>query len=116
MEIQRKIVERERKYFENVMDYMEVVKRVVKRELGDDAEVFLFGSIVRGDFIIGKSDIDVLVVSEDVPKTVSGQTEIRVKALREIGDVTAPFEIHFADKSTFDGWYKKFIKSDILKV
>jgi predicted nucleotidyltransferase len=55
MEIQRKIVEREKKYFEHVMDYMEIIKRIVKGELGDDAEVFLFGSIVRGDFIIGKA-------------------------------------------------------------
>jgi predicted nucleotidyltransferase len=116
MEIQRKIVERERKYFESVMDYVEIIKKVVKTELGNSAEVFLFGSIVRGDFIIGKSDIDVLIVSENAPKTVSGQTEIRVKALKEIGDIAAPFEIHFANKDTFNDWYKKFIKDDILNV
>jgi len=39
-----------------------------------------------------------------------------IVADREIGDIAAPFEIHFADKGTFDVWYKKFIKNDILKI
>lgn len=115
MEIQRRVIDREKRYFENTPCYIEIIKGAIKEELGNDVEFFLFGSVVRGDFIIGKSDIDVLVVSENVPKTVSGQTEIRVKALKEIGDVAAPFEIHFADRDTFEGWYKRFIKSDILK-
>ena len=37
-----------RKYFENYMDYARVIKRVVRRKL-DDAEVFVFGSVVEGE-------------------------------------------------------------------
>jgi predicted nucleotidyltransferase len=103
MEIQKQIVKREKKYFENTKDYTAIIKKVVKDELGSDTQVFLFGSIVRGDFIVGKSDIDVLIVSENIPKTISEQTKIRIRALREIGDIAAPFEIHFADKNAFEG-------------
>jgi predicted nucleotidyltransferase len=39
------------------------VKDIVNKEV--KARVFVFGSVVRGDYCVGLSDIDITVVSSD---------------------------------------------------
>ncbi len=95
-----------RKYFENYMDYARVIKRVVRREL-DDAEVFVFGSVVEGKHTPA-SDIDILVVSEKMPARQSERARLRAMVFREI-DFFAPFEIHLVNPEEFE-WYRRFVK------
>jgi len=116
LELLKERVREERKYFEDPERYLKVLKEILKKELGDDVRVFLFGSVVRGDYVVGKSDIDVLVVSKNVPQRVYRRSELVTEFLRAIVDLYAPFEIHFATPEQFEGWYKRFIKEDIREV
>jgi hypothetical protein len=51
------------KYFENYVEVAREIKEMVNRHV--KARVFVFGSAVRGDYVVGLSDIDVAVVSEE---------------------------------------------------
>ncbi len=116
VDLQKKLAERERKYFENPKKYVKKLKEIVREKIDPYAKVYIFGSAVRGDFILGKSDIDVLVVSDKVPKRLRERSIISVEFLKSINDIYAPFEVHFATKEEFEGWYKRFIKDDIEEV
>lgn len=116
LELLKERVRREKKYFEDPERYLRTFKEILKKELGDDVRIYLFGSVVRGDYIVGRSDIDVLVVSKNVPERVRRRSEIVTEFLRAIGDLYAPFEVHFATPEQFEGWYKRFIKEDIKEV
>jgi predicted nucleotidyltransferase len=50
-------------YFSNYVEVAREVKELVNREV--KAGVFVFGSVVRGDYCVGLSDIDVAIVSSD---------------------------------------------------
>ncbi len=116
IELLKKRAEEEKKYFEDPERYLRVFKDILREKLGDDVKVFLFGSVVRGDYVVGKSDIDVLVVSRRIPERVHRRSEIVAEFLSAIGDLYAPFEVHFATPEQFEGWYKRFIKDDIREV
>jgi len=69
----------------------EAAKRVLP-----DAEVYVVGSAVRGDWV-GSSDVDVLIVSGSLPEGMLKRAEIKV----EVEDLTKlpavhPFEIHWS--------------------
>jgi len=112
LELQRKVVEKERKYFENLPAYLKTLAKLIEETLGSEARILLFGSVVRGNFIPGKSDIDILVVSPNVPRQIHERSKIVARYLKTIGDNFAPFEIHFATPEEFKGWYQKFIKNE----
>jgi len=98
-------------YFMNFKKYATDIKSIL-REYLSDFEVYVFGSVVRGDYSPGLSDIDLAVVSDDF--------KVREKKL-EVYDVLferffdTPFEFHLLTK---DGWnfYLRFIKKDYLKI
>jgi len=106
MDVIREIVEEEKKFFERYRDYAKVIKEVAMEELGE-AKVFVFGSVIEGRHT-PSSDIDVLVVSENMPKSMEERAKIRAKILRRVG-VTSPFEIHLANPREFE-WYRRFVK------
>ena len=106
MDVIKEVVEEEKKYFENYKEYARKIKEIAIREL-KDAKVLVFGSVIEGKHT-PSSDIDILIVSKNLPKSSENRGKIRAKILKEIG-VTTPFEIHFADLNGFE-WYKKFIK------
>ena len=95
-----------RNYFEKYREYVKVIKRKAVNLLGH-VNVYVFGSVVEGDYTLS-SDIDVLIVSEKVPKKLSSRARITVEILKEIG-IFSPFEIHLVTPDEFD-WYKCFIK------
>ncbi|MCX7661138.1 MAG: nucleotidyltransferase domain-containing protein, partial [Candidatus Omnitrophica bacterium] len=97
-----------KKYFKNYLLYGEKIKKRAKK-LFSDAEILLFGSLVRGDYR-ADSDIDVLVISSRIPKELFKQSQIKLK-LKE-GFEDAPFQIHLATLEEYENWYKKFIKRD----
>jgi|YelNatPaOPRAMG01_1025707.scaffolds.fasta_scaffold18549_8 predicted nucleotidyltransferase len=100
-------------YFKKMGNYMEIageVKDMVLR-YWPKAEVYLFGSTVRGEYT-ASSDIDILIVLDDKP---SREEEYMVKA-EVYRMVDAPIELHVALKVEFEGLYKKFIGGDIVKI
>ncbi len=101
-----KDVEESKKFFESYMEFARKIKYVVQREL-EDAEVYVFGSVVHGNNRVD-SDIDILVVSDDAPKTVRGKAELMSKIWEEVGHFT-PFEIHIVSSYEFNNWYKNFV-------
>jgi predicted nucleotidyltransferase len=72
-----------------------------------DARVYLFGSFVEGRHL-PSSDIDVLIVSKNMPKKVSERSKIKAKIWKKIG-LFSPFELHLVNEEEFE-WYKRFVK------
>ena len=111
------IRDKEIKYFENYLEYAKKIKNSAREILSDSGlRVLIFGSIVRGNYLVGRSDIDILIISNNVPNSLREQTKIRIEILRKLGDYFAPFEIHFATKEIFEKWYRGFIKNDYIEV
>jgi predicted nucleotidyltransferase len=98
------------KYFKESEKYVKKIKRKAK-EILKGARVFLFDSIVRGDFLLS-SDIDVLVVSDNFKESERGK--IISQLLNEVG-FFSPFQIHLVKTKDFKNWYKKFIKKEKIK-
>jgi predicted nucleotidyltransferase len=98
------------KYFKEPEKYAKIIKKKAK-EILKKVRVFLFGSIVRGDFLFS-SDIDVLVVSDNFKENERGK--IISQLLNEVG-FFSPFQIHLVKTKGFKNWYKKFIKKEEIK-
>jgi len=92
-----------KRIFENLSMYLERIVEVVKR-LDPEAEVYLFGSVAEGRFLLS-SDIDVLVVTRVSPGRVLA--ELWVNGIKE------PFEIHVVDKKLLEIYEKR---SKIIRV
>ena len=100
IELQREIAEIESEYYRNLKKHLEYIKKRALERLGD-ARVYVFGSVVEGRYIPGKSDIDVLIVSNEIPKTVSDLVKLKLEILGDLG-YFSPFEVHFADGEMFE--------------
>jgi len=98
------------KYFKDPEKYAKRIKKKAKKIL-KSVKVFLFGSIVRGDFLFS-SDIDLLVVSDNFKESERGK--IISQLLNEAG-FFSPFQIHLVKKGDFEKWYKNFIKKGEIK-
>jgi hypothetical protein len=84
-DIWMEIVQEEKKYFDNYEKYARKIKELLEKEVGS-VRVFIFGSVVEGKHTPA-SDIDVLVVSKNMPKGMK-RAELRGKVLKEIGVFT----------------------------
>jgi len=104
IKLQRKIAETELEYYRNLKKNLEYIKKRALKRLRD-AKVYIFGSVVEGKYIPGKSDIDVLIVSNNIPKTVSELVKLKLEILGDLGYLN-PFEIHFADEELFKHYSK----------
>jgi len=65
-----------RKYFYNYKFYCEKIKNIAKNNL-KIVRVLVFGSVVRNEWQ-PKSDIDVLIISEDIPEDFEERTKTRI--------------------------------------
>jgi len=106
MEFLKKVYERRKRYFDDLNQNLERIKEIVAREVAD-AEVYLYGSVVEGNFSIGLSDIDIAIVSDEFRKREK-KLEIFGKLTKEFFD--SPFEFHVLTKEQWN-FYKKFIKN-----
>ena len=106
MEFLRKVYERRRKYFERLSEYLKKIKEIVKKEI-PDAEIYLYGSVMEGNFSIGLSDIDVAIVSDRF-RDREKKLEMFGKLTKEFFD--SPFEFHVLTREQWN-FHKKFIKS-----
>lgn len=101
-----------KRYFDNILFYAQRIKNLIKQAL-PDARLLIFGSVIRNDFKPG-SDIDILVISSQIPKGLFAQAEIKLKIKDEFPD--APFEIHLITPEEYENWYKKFIKDGFKEI
>jgi len=83
-------------YFLNFKRHAERIKSVLKEYLSD-FEVYVFGSVVRGDYSPGLSDIDLAVVSDDFKVGRRGWKSMTCCSK----SFDTPFEFHLL---TRDGW------------
>jgi predicted nucleotidyltransferase len=60
-------------------------------------EVIVFGSIVKGNWYPLKSDIDILIISEDLPDEWDKRRIIKNK-IKSVLPSSSPFKIHLATK------------------
>ena len=96
-------------YFENYLDYVKEIKKKSESFLGG-VRVLVFGSIVRENHSVS-SDIDILVISQNIPGSIFEQAKIKYELVKDYPD--NPFQIHLATPSQYEDWYKKFIKEYI---
>jgi len=84
------------------------------RRVLPDAQVYVFGSAVKGE-ATGGSDVDVLIVSKKTPDNNMARAEIRVR-IEELSHLPShhPFEIHLASESEAE-WYFRRVK-ELVKV
>ncbi|MEM0480607.1 MAG: nucleotidyltransferase domain-containing protein [Candidatus Aenigmatarchaeota archaeon] len=104
IELREKAVENAEK---NIKKISENAKKILK-----DAKVYVFGSYVKGNFKPYWSDIDILIVSDEVKNKTAGE---RVKIKRKIKEginYSFIFQIHLVSYEEFE-YYKKFI--DVMK-
>ncbi|MFZ8848263.1 MAG: nucleotidyltransferase domain-containing protein [Minisyncoccia bacterium] len=110
------LLERKQKrerFLENIDYYINLIKERAKNNLGEETKIYLFGSYLTENFG-PNSDIDILVITEN---EIDQKEKSRVLSeILEDFDVYHPFEIHFASKSQFENWYKKFLKENYKEI
>ena len=85
--------------------YVSEIEKAAAKLLGE-VEVYVFGSAVRGE-LVGGSDVDILMVSDSVPKenikraVLKAETERLAKLPRNY-----LFEIHLANRKEAEWYYK----------
>jgi predicted nucleotidyltransferase len=106
IEVALSIYTHKKAYFEKPREVGRKLKEIFRNLLQDpEVRVFLFGSVVRGDYT-PLSDLDVLVVSKKIGEE---KAKLIVEAKEKLGDFFAPIEFHLVTPKTFEKWYKKFI-------
>lgn len=98
-----------RKYFQNYRHYASLIKDAVNLA---DVEIVVFGSVVEDAYTMA-SDIDVLIISDNVPMRLSERAKILSKINKVLGYLH-PFELHLVTKKESE-WYKRIVK-DYVKV
>jgi len=107
-----KRVRKRRKYFERYLDYCKLIKNKVCKRFGP-VRVIVFGSILRGDYNLALSDIDVLIITP-----IEASSSQRAKIISYVKndvlkDPAAPFEIHIVSEEEYREWYKRFIDVEL---
>jgi predicted nucleotidyltransferase len=98
--------------------YLPILVEAVKSVLGEDVEVYMFGSAVEGRLTID-SDVDVAVVVEELPGSASRRVGIlnRIWSIMEDNGVPwwYPFEIHLMTREELKLLREvKFVKAEDL--
>ncbi len=86
-------------------EYLKETGEIVRRKV-PNAEIYIYGSVIEGDYSVGLSDIDVAIVS-DVFKNREKKLEIFGKLSRIFMD--SPFEFHVLTREQWN-FYKNFVK------
>jgi predicted nucleotidyltransferase len=90
------------------LDLARQVKEIVQG-FDPEAEVYLFGSAVKGK-MTASSDIDILVVTQ----RLEHKYDMMVAVYQRLD---APIELHVTDRKMFEIWYLRFIgPGEIVKI
>ncbi|MBI2966865.1 MAG: nucleotidyltransferase domain-containing protein [Bacteroidetes bacterium] len=100
------------KYFTYPLYYAGLIKKRASEMYNDKIRVFLFGSIVKGNWNYA-SDIDVLVVAP----TVEPQEKAKniVKMMCDI-DRASPFQVILCNYDQYENWFKKQILDKYIEI
>jgi predicted nucleotidyltransferase len=104
----RQYVRSGRESLEHLKNYEEIARRV-KEIVGEKyggVRVFVFGSVLKGR-VTASSDIDLLIVSDEIAGSRDEAARLKASVLKRIG-LGVPLEIHVATEKEFK-WYLKFI-------
>ncbi|MEO2083846.1 MAG: nucleotidyltransferase domain-containing protein [Desulfurobacteriaceae bacterium] len=108
VELAKAIAEERKAFFRNLDVYLLEVKERAKTIL-PDASVYLFGSVYRGDYSPVLSDVDVAVVSENVPEDPEKRAKLKLNILGKLH--TSPIELHLPTPKEWE-FYKMFVKNE----
>ena len=100
------------KYFQNYLFYAKEIKKMAK-EMLPDAKLFIFGSLLQQESAPG-SDIDILIISSQIPTDLFAQAKIKVSIKTKFPD--SPFELHLVTSQQYENWYKGFIKKNYPEI
>ena len=104
--------EKRKRYFEGYLDYAKAIKEKAGKILGE-VRVLVFGSII-GRRYSPDSDIDILVISDNIPDSVLAGTKIKLQLTKDF--ISSPFQIHLVTPEQYAGWYKNFIKKNYVEI
>ncbi len=91
--------------------YLSRIADSIKKVL-PDARIYVFGSVIRGE-AVGGSDVDILVVSKNVPNSNIERAKLK-RRIEELSGLPVyhPFEFHLANEEEAE-WYFARIKEMI---
>ena len=93
-------------------EYVRYLAGAARRLLGPDVRVRVFGSAARGE-LTADSDIDVLLVVPEVPKSTSERAALVAEMLAEAEEKGMPWwypiEVHWATPKEFERWFRKHL-------
>ncbi len=97
-------------YFKNYRKFASEIKELVSKYV--NARVYVFGSIIKGKYSIGLSDIDIAIVSDEFKDR---HKRLMIYDLLYNKYFDSPFEFHLL---TSDKWEKmlKFIEKDYIEI
>ncbi len=112
-QIKKEIWEEKEKYFKNYKFYCQILRERAEKIMGE-SRIIVFGSVVRGDFT-PDSDIDVLIISDNLPESYEERLKIKAKLKSSMARLN-PFQLHLATQKEFEEHYKPFIKEDYEEI
>lgn len=105
MSLSEVMVERAR-MLKEWMKYVEVIAKAF-REVLPDARIYVFGSVVSGR-VVGSSDVDVLVVTGQLPMSHLERAKIKALVEEKCGlPHYHPFEIHLTTEEEAKPYLKR---------
>ncbi len=113
-QILKEVWEEKKEYFQNYRFYSQKIKKEAKQLLGGAVRVLVFGSVVEGKFT-PQSDIDILIISDNLPQNLEERNQIRTRIKSAI-DPFSPFQIHLVSQKEYQEWYQRFIKENIEEI
>lgn len=102
---------KEEKFYKRPEFYTKKIKKIAQEFL-PDPKVYLFGSYVKGK-MRPDSDIDVLVI--DKKANFDKGIRVKVEVSKRFNRIH-PFELHVITPQEYDGWYKNFIKDQMIEI
>ncbi|GEM_PF-397969 len=112
VELAKAIAEKRRAFFRELDAHLSEVKERAKSIL-PGASVYLFGSVYRGDYSPVLSDVDVAVVSENVPEDPEKRAKLKLDILGKLH--ASPIELHLLTPKEWE-FYKMFVKNEFREV
>ncbi|MGQ9469690.1 MAG: nucleotidyltransferase domain-containing protein [Nitrososphaerales archaeon] len=106
-----------RERLEIIKNWKEYLKRITwaAKKFLEDCEVYAFGSAIKGK-LIAASDIDVLIITENLPKTILERARVKEK-IEKLARLPPyhPVQMHLItkDEARRSSIYSKIIKENI---
>lgn len=111
-------------YLDILMKRAEIIKKwkeyatkiaEVTKTILPDSRIYVFGSVIKGE-ATGGSDVDILVVSRNIPKSGIERAEIKVK-IEELSNLPLyhPFEFHLVNEEEAKLYFNRVKELEEIK-